>query len=144
MALMTWNDRMSVGIDSIDAQHQGLVQMLNDLSDAMNAGHSDQVVGKVLEGLATYTVEHFSHEEQLMDRFGYPKRAEHKRIHADLVRQVVDIKSRFDAGASETLSFEVLNFLKRWLLKHIQGDDASLGKFLQRKGLREEEAAATP
>lgn len=142
MALMTWNDRMSVGIDSIDEQHMGLVRMLNDLAEAIDAGESERLVGEVLEGLANYTVEHFGHEEVLMEEYTYPKMAEHKRIHADFVKTVLDVKARYDAGASDTLSYEVLNFLKRWLLKHIQGDDASLGKFLQRKGVREVEAAA--
>ena len=38
MALITWTDKMSVGIAKIDKEHQGLVELLNTLHSEMLAG----------------------------------------------------------------------------------------------------------
>lgn len=134
MALMSWNSRMSVGIATIDAQHQRLVGMLNDLSDSMRSEATDDVLGDVLHRLTDYTVEHFAYEESLMERFKYPKHAAHHRLHEELTAQLTSILTRYQAGDRETLDFEVLNFLKRWLTTHIQGDDRYFGRFLLSSG----------
>jgi len=65
MPLMEWNERLSVGVASIDAEHKRLVGMLNELYDAMQARHSQEALGKVLDGLINYTASHFKHEEPL-------------------------------------------------------------------------------
>ena len=134
MPLMQWNDRLSVGVEVFDGEHKKLVGMLNDLSDAMQAGHGNDALGKILSDLVSYTVTHFAHEEQDMDKYGYPDAAEHKKIHRELEAQAADVQKKFEAGASATLSFEVLNFLKNWLLKHIQVTDKKFGAFLLEKG----------
>jgi hemerythrin len=50
------------------------------------------------------------------------------------VAEVLEIKGKFDEGASATLSFEVLSFLKGWLLEHISQTDKKLGQFLLEHG----------
>ncbi|HEY3278644.1 MAG TPA: hemerythrin domain-containing protein [Syntrophorhabdaceae bacterium] len=38
MALMAWNDNMSVNIKLVDGQHMKLVELLNEFHDAVKAG----------------------------------------------------------------------------------------------------------
>jgi len=38
MPIMQWNESLSVGVRSIDAQHKMLLKHLNDLADAMSQG----------------------------------------------------------------------------------------------------------
>ncbi len=132
MALMNWSDRLSVGVASIDLEHQQLVKMLNSLADAMQAGKGADALGPILDGLIRYTDGHFKHEEREMDRTHYPGTAAHKKEHADLVKKVLEVQQRYRAGVSATLTFEVLTFLKEWLIKHIQGSDKALGTFLSK------------
>ena len=40
------------------------------------------------------------------------------------------------AGATNTLSLEVMNFLKSWLVKHIQGSDKAYTAHLNAKGVK--------
>ena len=70
MAFFNWEDRFSVGIAEIDMQHQKLVQMLNELYDAMKAGKGNDVLGKVLNGMIQYTASHFATEERYMKLHG--------------------------------------------------------------------------
>lgn len=130
MSLIKWNQRLSVGVDKFDQEHQKLVELLNKLSDAMQAGRGPDVLGDILDEVLAYTASHFKHEEQDMERYAYPAMAAHKKEHADLVEKALGVQAKLRQGASATLSFEVLNFLKTWLVGHIQGSDKKFGQFL--------------
>ncbi|TAN45683.1 MAG: bacteriohemerythrin [Rhodospirillales bacterium] len=129
MPLMQWNDRMSVGIEVFDNDHQKLVYMLNNLFDGMQAGKAKDVLGPILDGLIEYTKTHFAREEEAMARFSYQEFASHKREHDDLTKQVIEVQTKFHQDLTASLSMEVMNFLKNWLVKHIQGTDRKYTPF---------------
>jgi hemerythrin len=131
MALMEWNDRLSVGVQMIDTDHKHLVSLVNELHDAVKAARGKEVLGHVLDGLITYTKTHFAREESEMARSNYPQADAHRKEHTDLARQVLDVQAKYKAGNSAVLSMEVMSFLRDWLLKHIQGSDRALGTYLQ-------------
>ncbi len=136
MPLLVWNDKLSLGLPSIDQQHQRLVEMLNELFDAVQAGRGRDVLGRVLVEVLDYTITHFAYEEQLLVLHGYPDTELHRQEHADLSRQVFTIQQKYCSGASMTLSMEAMNFLRNWLIKHIQGSDRKYAAFLSGKGVR--------
>ena len=51
VALMTWNDRYSVGVGAMDQQHIALFGILNDLYDAMKKGQAQTVTGPLLRNI---------------------------------------------------------------------------------------------
>ena len=122
MALFTWNSSYSVDIPEIDKQHQQLVGMLNELFASMQAGKSNDVLGKLLNNLISYTKTHFAYEEKLMTAKKYPEYAAHKAEHDALAKKVLDLQQQFTAG-KVTLSIELGKFLKEWLSNHILGTD---------------------
>lgn len=110
--------------------------MLNELYDAMQAKHSEEALGNVLDGLVAYTASHFKHEETLFAKTGYAAAAEHENEHADLIKQVLEVQKKYQEGATATLSTEVLNFLRKWLLTHILGSDKKFGPHLNANGIK--------
>jgi len=134
MALITWNDSYSVKVKQMDEQHRKLVEMINQLHDAMKVGQGKQVVGDVLNALVSYTKTHFASEESLMKTYGYPGYEDQKKAHDNLVGQVGDIQKKFQDG-NAPLSQDVMTFLKEWLVKHIQGADQKYGLYLNSKGV---------
>lgn len=134
MALIQWSQMLSVGVTQFDNEHKKLVDMLNNLHDAMKAGKANDVVGKILDGLISYTGTHFAAEERLMTQHGYPNLTKHKGEHAALVKQALDIQKDFKAG--KALPQNLLQFLKDWLMKHIAGEDKQYGPFLNGKGIK--------
>ena len=134
MALITWNETLSVKIKKFDDQHIKLVDMINDLYDAMKAGNGSEAVGKILGELVNYTVTHFADEEQLLSQHAYPDLAAHKLEHENLVQQVLDLQQKFEAGHT-ILTLNVMMFLKDWLMTHIKGDDKKYGDYLNSKGI---------
>jgi hemerythrin len=136
MPLLDWNDRMSVGVSVIDAEHKTLVTMLNALHDGMQAGKAKETLGKVLDELIAYTASHFAHEERLFAQTGYPAADAHAAEHKALTKQALDVQAKYKAGATTVLSMEVINFLRNWLVNHIQGSDKKYGPHLNAKGIK--------
>jgi hemerythrin len=136
MALIQWTEKLSVGVKQFDDEHKKLVGMLNELFDGMMAGKGKDVLGKVLDGLIEYTKSHFANEERLMVTYGYPELATHKFEHDSLAKQVLEVQRKYKEGGSAVLSMDVLNFLKGWLEKHIQGSDKKYAPLFNAKGIK--------
>lgn len=122
MAFYSWTDNMQIGIASIDDDHKRLVRLIDGLHEAMAKGHGKAVLGATLDELIHYTKDHFQREEQLMQRAGYHGYEEHKREHDQLVKEVLALRERFQAG-NGMLSVQVLGFLRDWLTTHIMRSD---------------------
>ncbi|WP_235893931.1 bacteriohemerythrin [Oceanidesulfovibrio indonesiensis] len=133
--LITWSSDLSVGIDSIDDQHKVLVDLINELNEAMKQRKADSVILDILDRLKGYVVEHFAHEEKLFAKHGYPEARSHKDVHQKFVDKVLDFEKQLKSG-SVTLSMEVMKFLKDWLTGHIMGTDKKYSPFLRQKGVR--------
>ena len=126
-----WSDVLSVGIEEIDAQHQVLVGLVNEMHDAIRDRHGSEVVRGILGRLAEYTRIHFAVEESLMRILGYPDYEEHKTQHEHLILAVQDLQDKVDSGKA-SVGFELMHFLKVWLTKHIiESDQRYSDHFLQ-------------
>jgi len=134
MALMEWNQVYSVNVKKFDDQHKKLIELVNQLHDAMKAGEGNTMLGVVLQSLIAYTGSHFSEEEKMMQASGYPDYARHKATHDELVKQVLDLQKKFQSGGG-VMTLTVMSFLKDWLTRHIQGDDKKYGQYFNSKGI---------
>jgi methyl-accepting chemotaxis protein len=131
MAHLEWSDRLSVGEASIDSQHRRLVELFNDLLDALHANDSHDIIKKVLEDLLKYTQFHFGHETELMTKSGYPEQKDHLAKHTALIEQALEYRRRFLAG--ESVGPELTTFLRDWLINHILKTDRQLALFLNQQ-----------
>jgi hemerythrin len=135
MALMEWTEKLSVGVGQFDEEHKRLIGLLNELAEAMSTGHGKQALGPILDALIVYTKTHFDNEERLMKLRGYPEYEAHKKEHDALNKQVLDVRAKFQAGATSALSIELMTFLKSWLSKHILGTDQKYTAFFNAKAV---------
>jgi hemerythrin len=131
---MEWNQTYSVSVKKFDDQHKKLIELLNQLHDAMKAGDGNTMLGITLQSLISYTSSHFSEEEKLMQANGYPDFAAHKAQHDALVKQVLDLQKKYQSGGG-VMTLTVMSFLKDWLTKHIQGVDKKYGQHFNAKGI---------
>jgi hemerythrin len=132
MARITWQPALETGYGRIDEEHQSLVEAINRLRDAMEAGKGPDEIEDLLVFLRDYTVRHFAMEEGLMIQYNYPGTAAHFAAHSTLVLQVSDLLAAHRAGQPRPLE-AVLAFLENWLLGHIQNVDRELGIFLKNR-----------
>ena len=134
MKLITWSENYSVGVREIDEQHQILIGMLNELFDAMMRGTANDVLDSILDKAIEYTTYHFGNEETYMDKFEFSGYAEHKAEHKEFIDQVLEFKNDFKGGRV-TLSVRMMNFLRDWVSKHIQGTDKLYTKVFNENGI---------
>ena len=135
MFIFPWMDKYSVHVDSIDVQHQKLVELLNDLTFAMSSGKGNLVLESILNELIDYTVYHFGEEEKYFSQINYPQAEGHLEEHHKLIEKVMQFKTDFEAKKAG-LSIELMRFLKEWLINHINGTDKQLGFMLNKAGIK--------
>lgn len=123
MAYLEWSDEYLTGIESIDADHQVLFRLVNELHEKMDAGLDEAIVGGALDALIDYVDVHFRREERLMQDSNYPDRVAHARQHRDLSRTVHSLKVLFDDNPHELESECIMDFLCDWLNDHILETD---------------------
>ena len=135
MSLLVWDAKYTLHIAEIDRQHQKLFALFNDLYDAMQDGHGQEVIDKVLTGVVDYTVYHFDTEEKLLRQYGYQDEAAHRAEHVKLAEQAKALVLKHRAGEAK-VTLATLKFLCDWLNNHILGTDKKFAPFLIERGAR--------
>ena len=125
MPYLEWTPELDVGVGAMNTEHQKLIELMNHFADLAKKGVPRPEAAKALEALGQYTVEHFQHEEQVMEAMGFPELAKHQRIHRSLLEQFAEHAARFNRTGEHE---ELLMFLKVWLKSHIKGIDTKYGK----------------
>lgn len=135
MALIEWNDGMSVGVELIDEQHRNLLAILNELNAAVEEGQGREKLGAIIERMIQYTRVHLKHEEDLFVRTGYPDAAAHGAQHDTMISTALSAQAKFRWGTKPELANEILDFLQDWLVHHIQGTDKLYTAHLHEHGI---------
>lgn len=135
MSLLQWKEKHSVGISEIDAQHQRMFAIMNELNDAMASERAKDVLEGILDQLVNYTATHFITEERLMNEHGFAGSASHQRVHEEMTAKVRAFQNDFRLGRV-AMSIDVMHFLLQWLDQHILGTDMEYRDFLTSRGVR--------
>jgi len=132
MSLFEWNDSNSVGYAEIDNQHKRWFQLAHELHSAVVTRKGKEALGQTLGNLVAYTKGHFANEERLMLTHGYPDYSVHRDQHEALASKLAQLQQDFGTGRA-TVAMDFLQFLKVWLLHHINVVDSRVGAFLDQK-----------
>jgi len=134
MGIITWNDNYSVGIKSIDEQHQKLVQYLQDLDIAIVQKNEKVILHKILHDLYEYIDFHFQTEEKYFRSVNYPETEQHLIEHVNFMRKVNEFVQDYESGNTD-ISIEIMSFLVDWLINHICGTDRKYSRYLIDHGI---------
>jgi hemerythrin len=132
MALLEWTEKMSVGIDTIDADHKKLLDLVNELHAVVRKKESPANIGRVLRDLISYTDYHFQAEEQLLRLLRFPDLEHHKLVHDSLRKRVTELEERY-RDCPEKAGVKMFDFLSDWLMRHILGEDMKYKPLLLEK-----------
>ncbi len=132
--LIVWGPKIQIGINVIDQQHKRLIDLINDLHLAMKQRKGTQVLSRIMKGLVDYTVEHFTYEEGLQNKAGYPDLENHKEIHKKLVEKVEVYQNKIYSG-EKLVTKDLSDFLKDWLVNHILGTDTKYVPYFKKAGI---------
>lgn len=136
MVLIEWKPELNIGVPSLDAQHQNLANMVNDLCLAMEAQKDRAVIEEDFQTFLLYTVQHFQYEERLLVEAGYDEADAHKKEHDELQAEVMELKQKFDDNKTGSVAMDILAYLRNWLLQHIEESDRKFVPHLLANGIK--------
>ena len=123
-----WKVSYETGIEQIDEQHKMLVKYINELYDAALKSETSDITKTILKKLNDYVETHFRDEEKLMSVAKYEKLEEHKAEHTAFENKIKEYNEDISKGFPVT--FQLLNFLREWLLDHILVTDKQYVPFV--------------
>lgn len=135
MAYVEWDEKYSVRIPSVDSEHKKLFEMVNVFYATIADKGANAALGELVEGLRSYTVYHFKHEETMMQQARYAGLAAHTAEHKAFVDKVTDIQKRLKEGKL-VVSMEMTSFLRSWLTEHILKQDTKYTESLLAASIR--------
>ena len=147
MESFKWGKQFESGIPDIDAQHQGLVALINDYGTALSENDVDRkVLDSIFEQLINYTKTHFRTEETLMSEMKLDRRhiSTHFKSHREFIRDVSEFADSSDIKNQEEC-FSLFSYLAHWIAYHILGSDLIMARQIRHieDGLTPEEAFDT-
>jgi hemerythrin len=133
--VIEWRDGFKVNIAQVDAEHKQLFALVKAL-DLHTIDHT-------VEELLNYVVTHFSNEQALMEKSGYPAFEQHLKLHEEFGAQVADFLGNGDQWTEERVH-EVRRFLNKWLIGHIMTHDLRFGRWYAEHEQKLKVRATTP
>ncbi len=86
-----WDDDMSVGVASIDADHRDLAERYNDLVHALFKNGDPALFETCFRSLITRVRRHFAYEQRLMIDLGYRAHDSHAAEHEKLLGEAEEL-----------------------------------------------------
>ncbi len=121
--MIEWSEKFSVGNAALDAQHQHLFSVINELenliADRSNEGHERFHI--VLHHLSEYARLHFDTEERILQQLGYDGIVAHAKEHFAYREKMCDVL--FDAINGEEPRRKLHEYLMTWWTTHVLEDD---------------------
>ncbi len=138
MALIEWRDEYRTGIDSVDFEHQALIELIDCAYEMIKNQDDKNPVVDSLGDIYGSISAHFALEEQMMIRHDYDRYAEHKADHDSLLNDIRDITEEFERSVKlDKPAFE--KKLAEWFELHFKTHDSRLHSL---SGMHEHEPAS--
>ena len=133
MVFYTWSAELEVGEETIDTQHKWLVDTFNTLMTNYRKGCAIDGLITALTYLYDYTENHFSYEEALQLRCGFPEYKKHKQMHDNFKETALNLVAKVKAeGPSDELAIILNATIGAWLMKHIKMEDSKIAQYIKR------------
>lgn len=126
--LLSWNDKLSVGVVEIDRQHQHIMDLINAINEEVHTGRSYQQFAPMIDSLLGYVEYHFSYEEKCLIANGCPDYAAHKKGHEQLLAELREWSEKVANCRGEQLK-ELMTILRLWFPGHILAADKKHARY---------------
>lgn len=130
--MFEWKDTYSIGIETIDDQHKGLLEIGNrledmNISDLKEDNYIEILV--ILNELLIYSRDHFQAEEAYMASINYPHLDQHCIRHNKFIDYVASIDIQDESINQELIIKDLFVFIEKWIINHILKDDLMISQY---------------
>lgn len=132
MTNITFDDNLITGNDTIDTQHEELINRIQQFVAACESSDGKVKAIKMLDYLDEYTNFHFQAEEELQKKVSYPELAKHQEKHDEFKKSIQELYDFLNEneGPNEQFIEQVKINVVDWLFKHIKTFDRSVAEYL--------------
>lgn len=126
-----FTDDCLLGIPELDAEHKHLFDLINESYSLLSSEANLRLtINGLIIRLKEYANTHFAHEEAYMKKIHDPELVSQQQEHTDFINRIneINLDNIEDDQLKPTLE-NLLNYLSRWLFRHILGSDTLIGKF---------------
>lgn len=124
-----WKAQYNTNIPVVDGQHKLLLSYINKLHWGMQKGYDKELLLEILDDLTGYAFTHFATEEIFFTRTAYPLTNKHIEEHQNFRETVTQLRDSVLDGKAY-IDIALLEYLKNWLLEHIQRMDAGFAPYV--------------
>ena len=124
-----WAEQFQLNNLSIDKEHKTLVNIYNNLVDALEQKKPNTEIVTVLTELTDYSLWHFKHEEEWMKQVHYPDFDAHQMEHKDFIYRIAMFNLSFDR-TDETMIYDIISFLREWIVHHLLVLDKKISTYI--------------
>ncbi len=110
--------RYDVGVKSIDDEHRTILETLDKLFTIVESNGERDAIMPVLSDFLDRTRKHFTEEEELLCKTGYPSLLTHKSAH-DVYLNKIQIYQKNVIDGNVSFAIERVAFFRRWFKDHI-------------------------
>lgn len=134
MSHYKWDDKLMVNNAKIDNDHKLIIEKAGELSEAMMSGRGKENIVKTIDFLNRYVKTHFTDEEKLQLKHGYPLIKEHKASHEYFLKQLDELTLKIKENPTSATNAIALNrLISGWFITHIKKMDIEVAKYIQMK-----------
>jgi hemerythrin-like metal-binding protein len=130
-----WDKTYSVGNFTIDTQHQKFISIINELYESFVDQTTALILKKIIKELIEYSEYHFKTEEELFEKYNYPDKEAHIAKHKEFTNKIKQFEEDIINGKAN-LTFQLMNYLRNWLLIHLRDEDQKYAGFFKAKDLK--------
>jgi hemerythrin-like metal-binding protein len=125
---MEWKPEYEVGIEEIDGQHRAIIQLVTEFEAAVEAESHWNSLHTMITHAEEFARIHFATEENLMQRFKYPRFLGHRSEHLFILERISDLKREV---LRKEMSIDLVPRFRNWLLGHFQDSDRHFADFVR-------------
>ena len=116
MLLLEWSSEYSVGVKKFDDQHKRMFDIINHFYALMTVDREHDKIQNTLQELKDYANYHLADEEKYFEKFNYPKKEEHKKIHDEYRKKINEFIKERDNKDGRLMSFDIIDYLLNFLI----------------------------
>ena len=135
MAIISWREQMSLDYPPLDTEHKEFLEVINKASIDIKLQHVEGME-KMFAACYDYVRNHFSHEEDIMERIRYPELEAHIESHQLFIKNISQFRQEFETAKTKGQQIDAaqkaMAFLSVWFLGHIISRDKPVKPYLTR------------
>lgn len=117
-----WGGFFESGNPALDVEHSALIRLANEIIYTCLFERNNEKLKPLLEKIIFDSKVHFKSEEEILENEGYEALEEHKKLHMELMKKILELKEEFYNGQIDAM--EVARYIVQdFIIGHIIKDD---------------------